>query len=154
MKIVIVGGGNAGCLTALYFGFHGKIYSALEIELIYDPDTPPEVVGQATLLSPPNLLWRACGVDWLHNTIKATPKLGILYKGWGKNNRDSTSPFPLHAVGLHYSPHEMREVVLSSGLFKVTEAKVEDIETIDADYIFDCRGRPKDLSNYDELINK
>ena len=28
-----------------------------------------------------------------------------------------------------------------------------DPKDIDADYVFDCRGKPKDLTNYDELKN-
>ena len=31
----------------------------IEVELIYNPEIPPERVGQATLLDPPGLLWAA-----------------------------------------------------------------------------------------------
>jgi len=83
MKVSIVGGGNAGVLTALYFALCGR-KSDNEVELIYNPEIPPERVGQATLLDPPRMLWSATGFDWYHNQINATFKSGILYEGWGR----------------------------------------------------------------------
>ena len=44
-KITVVGGGNAGCFTSLYCALMGKDKD-FEVELIYDPDIPPERVGQ------------------------------------------------------------------------------------------------------------
>ena len=54
-KITVVGGGNAGCFTALYCGWYGR-QSEYEIELVYNPEIPPERVGQATVIEPPGLL--------------------------------------------------------------------------------------------------
>ena len=56
MKISIVGGGNAGCITALHYAFYTQDIDNLEIELIYNPDIPPEPVAQGTLLDVPKLL--------------------------------------------------------------------------------------------------
>ena len=71
MKISIVGAGNAGCFTALHFGWHilSNKYDNVELELIYDPDISPEPVGQATVLEPPDLLWAATGFNWYKNPI-------------------------------------------------------------------------------------
>ena len=49
MKVSIVGAGNAGVFTALYYSWYGR-KKDLEVELIHDPNIPPEEVGQATLL--------------------------------------------------------------------------------------------------------
>ena len=38
-KVSVVGGGNAGCITALYLSWYIK---DLEVELIYNPDVPCE----------------------------------------------------------------------------------------------------------------
>ena len=46
MKISIIGSGNAGCFTALYYSSQGK-----EVELIHNPDVLPVTVGQATMPS-------------------------------------------------------------------------------------------------------
>jgi len=149
MKISVVGGGNAGCFTALQFGWH----SDYEVELIYNPKIKPERVGQATLLDPPELLWAATGFNWYHNPIHATMKSGILYEGWGKVNDEVFHAFPADKMAMHYCPWEMQKHVLQSGHFKVIETDVEDINNVDADYVFDCRGKPKDFTDYEDLKN-
>jgi|TARA_Y100000356_G_C11226236_1_gene272163 tryptophan halogenase len=150
-KIVVVGGGNAGCFTALYCGWYGR-QSEYEVELIYNPEIPPEKVGQATILEPPALLWASTGFNWYHNKINATFKSGILYEGWGKVNKKHFHPFPANAMAMHYCPWEMQESVLSSGHFKVVEDDV-DPKDVDSDYVFDCRGKPDNYDGYEELIN-
>ena len=148
-KVSVVGGGNAGCITALYLSWYKK---ELEVELIYNPDVPCERVGQASVLDPPKLLWAATGFNWYNNPIHATFKSGILYEGWGQYNEKLFHGFPAHSMAMHYCPWEMQKHVLNSGLFKVTEGDV-DPKDVDADYVFDCRGKPKDFSDYDDLIN-
>ena len=78
MKVSIVGAGNAGIFTALYYSWYGK-KKDLEVELIYNPDIPPEEVGQATLLGAPELLYKGTGFNYYDNHKHATPKTGILY---------------------------------------------------------------------------
>ena len=154
-KIVVVGGGNAGCLTALHYGWHSRKNDAISVELIYNPDVKPEPVGQATLVDPPALLYATTRTNWMNNPIHATMKSGILYEGWGKKQDVITNPFPMDRMGMHYCPCEMQELVLKTGLFKVTEGDV-DPKDIDADLVFDCRGTPDDISpqnGYRELVN-
>ena len=148
-KVSVVGGGNAGCITALYLSWYKK---ELEVELIYNPDVPCERVGQASVLDPPKLLWAATGFNWYNNPIHATMKSGILYEGFGKYNEEVIHAFPAESMAMHYCPWEMQKHVLNSGHFKVTEGDV-DPKDVDADYVFDCRGKPKDFSDYDDLIN-
>ena len=112
MKVSVVGGGNAGVFTALYLAWHGK-KSNLEIELIYNPEIPPERVGQAALLSPPRLLFEATGFNWYDNQIHATFKSGILYEGFGKVNDKVIHPFPACNMAMHYCPWEMQRYVLN-----------------------------------------
>ena len=147
MKISVVGAGNAGCFTAL----HLSSFKSVEVDLIYNPNVPPEKVGQATTLDVPILLGKS-GFTWHNNSINATPKSGILYEGWGKTGNDIFHPFPPNHMAMHYCPAEMQKVVLNSGIFKVKEGDV-DPKDVDADYVFDCRGKPQDFSNYTELKN-
>ena len=149
MKVSIVGGGNAGVFTALHYAHYTK---GLEIELIHNPLISPEPVGQATLLDPPKLLWGALGFNWYNNPIHATMKSGILYEGWGKLNDKVFHDFHADNMAMHFCPSEMQKSILNSGLFKVIEDDV-DPKDVDADYVFDCRGKPKDFSNYEELKN-
>ena len=152
MKVVVIGAGNGGCFTALHWGWYTRNYPDIEVELIYDPEISPERVGQATLIDVPSLLWAATDFNWRDNSIHATLKSGILYEGWGRMNNEVFSPFPADKMAMHYCPWEMQNLVLNSGHFKVTEGEVKPHE-VDADYVFDCRGKPNDLSDYDELIN-
>ena len=156
MKLTIVGGGNGGIFTALHFALYTKLYTRtfedIEIELIYDPDTPVEKVGQATLTPVPELLQHTIGFNWYHNNINATMKSGILYEGWGKANDEVFHDFAADQMAMHYCPWEMQKAVLNSGWFKVKEGRVDPKE-VDADYVFDCRGKPKDFSDYEELKN-
>ena len=141
MKITILGRGNAGCLTALHYAYYARKRKDISIELLYDPNIPPEKVGQATLLEPPKLLWAALGINWYDNPIHATPKFGILYENWGKKNHKFIHPFALNLVALHYAPAKLQDTILKSKYFKVKEKHVDNYDEIDSDFIFDCRGR-------------
>jgi len=141
MKITILGRGNAGCLTALHYAYYARKRKDISIELLYDPNIPPEKVGQATLLEPPQLLWAALGINWYDNPINATPKFGILYENWGKKNDKVFHPFSLHSAGLQYNPAKLQDTILKSKYFKVIKKHIDNYEQIDSDYIFDCRGR-------------
>ena len=152
MKIVVIGAGNGGCFTALHTGWYTRNNPDVEVELIYNPETSPEAVGQATVIDVPSLLWAATDFNWYNNNINATFKSGILYEGWGKVNDKLFHPFPADRMAMHYCPWEMQNLVLNSGHFKVTEGEVHPYQ-IDADYIFDCRGKPDDFSEYEELKN-
>ena len=153
MKITIIGGGNAGCFTALHFGFYSRKRKDISVELIHNPKFPPEKVGQGTLIEPPSLLFNAMGIDWYNNLIDATPKFGILYENWGKKRDKVFHPFGGATVGLHYSPDKLQETILKSGYFSVKEEDIIDYDQIDSDYIFDCRGKPDNLNDYIELEN-
>jgi len=153
MRIAIVGAGNAGCFTALFYAWHTRNNPDVEIGLIFDPDEDPMPVGQATVLDPPGLLWSALGFNWYNNPIHATFKSGILYEGWGKLNDKHFHGFAANKMAMHYCPWEMQNLILNSGLFDVVEQNISDLSDIDADYIFDCRGKPKDFSNYLRLKN-
>ena len=151
-KITVVGGGNAGCFTALYCALMGKDKD-FEVELIYDPEIPQERVGQATVLEPPAILWAATGFNWYENKINATFKTGILYEGWGKVNDKVFHDFPADSVAMHYCPWEMQASILTSGQFRTTYKNLPELDDIDSDYIFDCSGKPNNYDNYEELVN-
>ena len=150
MKIVIIGGGNGGAWTALYYGYYTRNNKDIEVELIYDPSIDTFPVGQATILGSPQLLSNACGIDWYHNEIRATPKLGILYENFSKKN--IFHGFDFEAVAMQVDPKYLQKYILNSGLFTVKEGNVTDLDTVDADVIFDCRGNTKqDDIEYESL---
>ena len=161
-KVSIVGAGNAGCFSALEYSWQSKMdkwrgngRGIDEIELIHDPHTETEKVGQATFPQQPQLLWSALEEEFNYysNAIHATPKLGILYQDWGKINKEVFHPFPGNQIAVHFCPAEMQRYVLSSNTFKVVEKVINNLDEVDADYVIDCRGRPSNFDDYDELIN-
>ncbi len=152
MKIVIIGGGNAGVWTALHYGHHTRNIEDIEVELIYDPHIDSFPVGQGTTLNAAVLLWFACGLDWYHNEIRATPKFGILYENFSKKNKNIYHNFPFHILAFQADPKYLQKYILNSGLFTVKEGNVTDLDTVDADVIFDCRGNiDKDDIEYESL---
>ena len=141
--IAVVGAGLGGCITAMYYGLYN---SDVEVTIYHDPDVPIERVGQGTTPDVLGLIYAALNNGWYgNNKIKATHKLGILYKDWAKE--DIFHPFTPNILSAHYVPGLLKEEVLKT--YKVVEKNIKDPEKeIDADYIFDCRGRPKSLDDY------
>ena len=143
MKIVIIGGGSAGVWTALHYGYWTRNDKNIEVELLHDSEIDSFPVGQGTTLNVSELLWIACGTDWYHNEIRATPKLGILYENFSKENTNIYHPFPFNNFAFQADPKYLQRYILNSGLFTVKEENVTDLDTVDADVIFDCRGNTK-----------
>lgn len=139
-KISIVGAGNAGCITALHYYYWGR-NELDKITIYHDPTVPIERTGQGTAIRVAELIFNSLNIDFIENNpIKAIVKHGIMYENWGKRNVFHN--FPLNYVGCHYVPNLFSETILNSGLFEVIEKKIIDPEReIDADYIFDCRGK-------------
>ena len=152
-RVAIVGAGNAGCITALHYLRHCNPRTT-EIIIYHDPEAPIERVGQGTVLPPTELIGTELGLNWDNNPIDATIKTGFMYEGWGKKKEKIFHDFKFHQVACHYVPQKLSDAVLQSGKFKVIEKKVGDPEEIDADHIFDCRGREeRNPDDYTTLIN-
>ena len=97
-KIAIIGAGNAGCISAINLHYLNVIEdNDIEIEIYHDLNSPIEKVGQGTQLNIRETVFDVLGINWVSkNTIKATTKQGIRYKGWGKKNDDFFHPFDIH----------------------------------------------------------
>ena len=155
IKIAILGAGNAGCFTALQLADLALDTGlSLHINIIYDPTKPAEKVGQATFPHHPHLLWNVLPdeFNWYKNQLDATLKTGILYEGWGGLNDKVMHPFPAKNVGMHFYPKKLQELVVNSKVFDITHADIKDYSEVDADYIFDCRGKPKKDDGYKSLV--
>ncbi len=124
-KIAIIGAGNAGCITALHFYFHGR--DKFEIEIYHSPEKHPiERVGQGTILSPMTLITSFFGSNWYdNNNIGATYKTGVLYEGWGKAKDEFFHAFPMTNMSMHFVPEKLSNAVLTCGLFKVKEQTID-----------------------------
>ena len=96
-KLVIVGGGTAGWITASWFA---RRWKSLEVVVIDKSDPERVGVGEATLLSFPQVM-KGMGYEphqWM-NEIDATFKAGILFPGWGKEKNNIWHPFGFGILG-------------------------------------------------------
>lgn len=152
MKISILGAGNAGCVTALHFAFYRlNLNYNVELELIYDPNIKPVPTGQGTTLDFPKLLSPALLTNFVTN-FPTTIKTGIMYEGWSDKEKIFHG-FTHGDYGVHFNPQEFQQFVCKNLDIKFIESKIIDYNSIDSDYIIDCRGAPKELDNYEKLIN-
>tara|TARA_R100001509_G_C4860955_1_gene213385 strand:+ start:127 stop:1263 length:1137 start_codon:yes stop_codon:yes gene_type:complete len=153
-KIAILGRGNAGCLSALHFSHYSGIHTNYEVELYYDPNIKPVPTGQGYQLDTPELLWKTLGIDWVKK-FPFTQKTGIMYENWGKLKDTFFHPFPFGMYSLHCTPKHFQDFVCDTLKvnFKETSEHIINYDDVDADYIIDCRGTPKDFTNYDKLVN-
>jgi len=155
MKITILGRGNAGCISAMHFAhFKKQLNTKIDIELIYDSSIPPVPTGQGTTLSFPERLFENFGASYLTN-FPYTIKTGIMYENFGKKNKKIYHNFPLGTYALHFEPKQFQDYVCNNLKinFKETDENIHNLDSIDSDYIVDCRGTPKNLDNYDKLHN-
>jgi tryptophan 7-halogenase len=79
-KIVVLGGGSAGWLTALFLN---KMYNLQDITVIEDPNTLPIVAGESGSSVFNNLLLRLGinPIEWI-DSVDALPKLGGKMSNW------------------------------------------------------------------------
>ena len=152
-KIIILGRGNAGCLSAMHFShFRHFTDSKVDIELIYDSKIKPVPTGQGTTLEFPLSLFHNFGSSF-YKKFPVTLKTGIMYENWSK--KDFFHPFPLGRYGLHFNPEDLQNYVCNNLNvdFLEKDENIDDYSKLDADYIIDCRGTPKNLDSYDTLSN-
>ena len=155
MKLIILGRGNAGCISAMHFAhFRHTLKQKVEIELVYDSKIKPVPTGQGTTLQFPNSLFFNFGANYINN-FPTTLKLGIMYEDWGLKEKKYFHPFPLGTYALHFSPDEFQDYVCKNLKidFKERDENIKSYDELDANYIIDCRGKPTKLNNYKKLIN-
>ena len=102
-RIVVVGGGTAGWITASWFSRRwGKLIDVTVIDK-YEPERVG--VGEATLLSFPGVMQKMGFKveDWM-NRIDATFKAGILFPGWGREDKVIWHPFGFTSIGENKVP--------------------------------------------------
>lgn len=154
-KITIIGAGNAGCISALSLlenKYEDSDSNIGEIEIIYDPEAPIERVGQASVVDVHQLMFKMLDMNWFSkNLIKATPKTGVRYKDWGDFNHNFFHPFNEGNVACHFVPKLLSQAVLDQNDFNVKTTRVDSSDEIDSDFVIDCRGKPSDMSQYNDV---
>lgn len=168
-KIAVIGIGSAGILSLCHFMFYLREY---QITSIYDPAMPAVGVGESTNPFFFDSINAGLGIGHYDEFIKnqnidATIKHSIFYKNW----RGEDFHNPLFGNGnhsaIHFNAHKFQNFALNrlrsiwGDRFKEIKGSVESVENIpygclvnvdsidyDFDYVIDCRGFPKDYTNY------
>ncbi len=148
-KVAIIGKGTAGCISASYLR---KTLNA-EIEWIYDSEKPAQSVGEGSTIPLARgffneLNMNYAALEYLGGSIKkGIRKIG--YNGVG----DYLHEFPLGELAIHFSSKMLQDYipkVLESKGVDIIDKKITSHDEVDADYIIDCSGYPKDMKGYNE----
>jgi hypothetical protein len=164
-KIAVIGVGTAG-LTSLshclgWLAEDWKVYS------ISDPTISILGIGESTGVPIPTNLYVGTKFTLIKdgNELDATSKFGVKYVGWREN--DFMLPFRPPAYGIHFDNFKLKEFCFSrfnsiwGDKFVPVYGKVLELEnrsssaaiimedqTLEFDFIVDCRGYPTDYSEY------
>lgn len=148
-KFAVIGRGTVGCMTALQMRIN---FPDAKIEWHYDPFIKPQSVGEGTTLTLPFIL-----SDTLGFSAKDFPlvdgyvKTGIFKRGWSTAKKEYLHAFPSPAVALHFNANKMQDYIhgrLKEHVDLFAQNTTPD--NIDADYVIDCSGRPKDYSQHSQ----
>jgi hypothetical protein len=160
MKILIIGAGTAGAMTASILLYH---LQHAEVTTVYTDKISPINVGESTIPIVPQSLYETCKIDLLNDLkhFDGTIKLGLKFIDW--NKEDFYHPFAgLTAIHLNSSKFSWYVIEKLQSMYaeryNLLEAKVEsmcqnqsnvdvviDGETHKFDFVIDCGGFP-DLS--------
>lgn len=137
-KVVIIGGGSAGWLTALYLQ---KTWPNLVITVLEDPDTPPIIAGESSTTTFVDLLKYLDIMleDWIVKT-QATPKMGGHFKNWNGIGTEFIHPLQTDVIpGYDLSTELKLDNILTLGDWmqtsKTESARSNYIKSIIADDI-------------------
>ena len=78
-----------------------------------------------------------------------------MYEDFGKKKNKLFHNFPVGNYSLHFDPKDFQDFVCKNLKinFNEIDENVKDYKQIDSDYIIDCRGSPKTLKGYEELVS-
>jgi tryptophan halogenase len=150
-RIAVIGRGTAGsfAITSL-----SRRFPDHEIEWYFDPNTPTQAVGEGSTIPVPRSLFLSFGFTYEDFfRVDGTVKTGIYKKNWGTKNEVFRHDFRPPSSGIHFSAVgiqkyilEKSEQVLGDRLKVIPE--IVDYRNIDADYIFNASGVPKDYDDF------
>jgi Tryptophan halogenase len=149
-RIAVIGAGTAGAISAGMFLRH---FPDDEIQWYFDSSISPQAVGEGSNLGVPRMLLNTINFRYQDLfAIQGTIKMGIAKYNWGSKNNYFFHDFGPPLVGYHFNAVGLQQHILSVIKDKVTVIdKNVTRDTIDADYVIDCSGRPKTFEDYNVL---
>ena len=146
-KLAVIGSGTAGALTAAYF----NRWEDWEIDWYYDPNISSWPVGEGATLTLVRHINTSLGFTHYDlPKVDGTFKSGVFKTGWG-NGSEFFHAFQGTDVAYHFNAKALQKYILDklslSPKINVIEKNVS-ADDVDADYVFDCRGVPKNFDDY------
>lgn len=147
-KVSIIGAGTAGVLSTSHFVAQNEI----EVEWIYDPNTPAVPVGEGSLFNFNEILSKIGFTYSDLDKVNGTAKLGIYKENWGNSTNNFYENFHFGVTASHFSANELQAYVLEllKDKVNIVEKNINNYLEVDSDYIIDCRGWPEDFSDYNK----
>ena len=150
-KIAIIGRGTAGSLSAALFNYYNK-NKEYEIDWYFNPNINPLSVGEGSTLTFPMNIGPQLDMGYTEaHKLDCTNKIGIKKIGWNGNG-NYLHEFPLGQSGLHFNATSFQNHILDklSKDVNIKETNITDLNKIDASYIINCTGKPKDYTEFSQ----
>lgn len=149
-KLVVVGRGTAGSQAAAHFA---RWMPNCEIEWHFDPSISPWAVGEGSTLSLPSNLFD--NLSFRHEDLKKIDgsfKTGIYKKNWGFSGDEYVHGFTPPSSSYHFNAVKLQNYIFEKlkDKVKIVEINHESSNDIDADFVMDCSGRPKNFKKHTE----
>ena len=154
-KIAVIGRGTAGAQAALHLNtYKNKDY---EVEWYFDDTIPTQSVGEGSTLPLPSNLCEQLGFSWSDlSKVGGTLKTGIYKRNWtADGDKEFFHDFPAPVSAMHFQAKKLHEYILDNlkGELNIQDKFVGSYDEIDADYIFDCGGKPKEINKENFYIS-
>jgi tryptophan halogenase len=148
-KLAIIGKGTAGVLSALHFIRH----TDWVIDFYYDSGVKPQAVGEGSLPGFPAQLYNNANFNTFDLlNVDGTLKTGIYKENWGNKHSSFFHHFYPGQVGYHFNAVKLQQYIFNhlenNRRVTIIDKHVDSYDSIDADFIMDCSGKPADYSNY------
>lgn len=144
MKIAVIGKGTAGVLAFNHF----RHYTNAEVVCYYDSNQKEQSVGEGSQLFLPQELYKTLGLEFhdVQELFDATYKKAIRYEGFGKSNYFHT--FEMPNLSIHLNASKLQKYIFNRFKKQFIEKQIKSYDDIDADYIINCTGKPKNFNDY------
>lgn len=157
-RVAIIGAGTAGAVSAAHFAYQENFKEKVEVEWYADSAIPAQAVGEGSNLVVPRHLLQI--MNFTYNDLRevdGTFKSGIAKYNWGKKNSYYFHDFAPPTIGYHFNATKLQQYIVKrleeQGRVSLVNKNVTS-NSVDADYIVDCSGRPKVLDdNFHEFKN-
>jgi len=166
-KIAVLGTGTAGVVSLAHcLAFFTNEW---QITSVYDPNIPMLGIGESTSTQIPTTLFYGADLNFLQDMseLDSTIKHGVKYVNWREKDFFTKIPPPFYAM--HFNNFKLKEFAFKrfkekwNNKFQVLEGEIKSLDNLqqkavinfvdntshDFDYVIDCRGYPKDYSEYE-----